>query len=235
MKLNNINDDVKDEFLRLKSELKSHLDSDISEKKLFIERDIPEQVLSKSEVLLDTLLNYLMGQSREKLEGADTKLQNKFFEADFRKQIKAWAYQFEHKLNIEPGFTKDLHGLRYKQEFKSGGIPLVVGLLVTTIFVSKAKTEATVDKIVAGITKTVVTTHWSSLIIGAAVTVGFVTVMFSMSEYKKGVSKSEEFLKADIEEYLGIAENQVQEWLKSITTEFENKFGEFCASNGLDK
>ena len=62
-------------------------DFNVSETKQFLQTHVPKEVIYKSEVLLDTLLNYLMEDARKKIESGDVKLQNAFFDADFRKRI----------------------------------------------------------------------------------------------------------------------------------------------------
>ncbi|WMN79837.1 hypothetical protein NI385_12810 [Vibrio parahaemolyticus] len=60
--------DVTDEFSSLKESLQTHLNGDfnVSETKQFLQTHVPKEIIYKSEVLLDTLLNYLMEDARKK-------------------------------------------------------------------------------------------------------------------------------------------------------------------------
>lgn len=209
-----IEEDIHDEFQKLKTELKIHLeaDFDIAQKKQFLKNHIPKEIIYKSELLLDTLLNYLMVQACKDLEKADIELQNKFFEADFRKRINDWATQLENRLEIDPGIVKYSTDPRLKQGLIAGGITFVAGSIVTaTVFIP-------------------------TVVIGAIVS-GFITILLSAIAFKiaydKAAPKSRETVKANIDKYLENAERQVQTWLKPVIDAFSKDFKEFCSSNGF--
>lgn len=125
--------DVTDEFSSLKESLQTHLNGDfnVSETKQFLQTHIPKEIVYKSEVLLDTLLNYLMEDARKKIESGDVKLQNAFFDADFRKRIHEWSIQLENKLSLEPDVVKYASDPRLTQGLITSGITFVVGTGIT--------------------------------------------------------------------------------------------------------
>ncbi len=209
-----IEKDIEDEFVKLKNDLKVHLgaDFDVAQKKDFLKVHIPKEVVYKSELLLDTLLNYLMGQARKELKKADVELQNKFFEADFRKRINDWAAQLEHKIELDPDIVEYSTNPMLKQGLIAGGITFVTGSAVAaTVFIP-------------------------TLGLGAIVS-GLVTIILSAIAFKiaynKAAPKSRKAVEADIDEYLKNAELQVQTWLKSVIEAFSKDFDEFCSSNGF--
>jgi len=209
-----IEKDIYDEFVKLKTELKIHLkpDFDINQKKEFLKNHIPKEIVYKSELLLDTLLNYLMDKARKDLGKADVELQNKFFKEDFRKRINDWATHLENKLELNPDIVKYSTDPRFKQGLIVGGITFVTGSVVTaTVFIP-------------------------TMVVGAIVS-GLVTILLSAIAFKiaydKAAPKSQETVKENIDKYLKNAELQVQTWLKSVIDAFSKDFDEFCSSNGF--
>jgi len=77
--------DITDEFVNLKESLQIHLRPgfDVSQTKQFLQKHVPKEIIFKSEILLDTLLNYLMEDARERIKTADIKLQNAFWMLTF--------------------------------------------------------------------------------------------------------------------------------------------------------
>jgi len=212
MILQQINNDVIDEFANLRNDLKTHFKPqfDVSQTKEFLESHIPKEIVYKSEVLLDTLLNYLMEQARKDMEQADVELQNKFFEAEFRKRIHNWAEQIENQLKLEPNIVEYSSDTRWKQGLIAGGIAFIVG---------------------SGITTTAIPTFIGAIVSGI-VTIVLSALAFKMA-YKQAEPKARELLKDDIEKYLTTAEAQVNNWLKSVIDAFSNDLDNFCSSNGF--
>jgi len=209
MILQKISNDISEEFENIQNDLKiSHLSLqfNVSQTKKNLEHHIPKEVVYKSEILLDTLINYLMAQAREELEVANIELQNKFFEADFRKRISDWAEQRKNKLKLEPNIVKYSSDPRMKQSLIAGGITLIVG---------------------TGVTITAMPT-----IIGAILSGLFIIVLSALA-YNQASPKARELVKDDIEKYLTASEAQVNNWLKSVIDAFSNDLENFCSSNGF--
>lgn len=205
--------DITDEFSSLKESLQIHLNGsfNVSETKKFLQTHVPKEILYKSEILLDTLLNYLMEDARKKIESGDIKLQNAFFDADFRKRIHEWSMQLENKLSLEPDVVKYASDPRLTQGLMASGIAFVVGTGITV-----AVAPSIVGTIVAGI----------------------VTVLLSAFAFKlafdKTSPKAREITKLDIDEYLKESQTQVLEWLFKVEKSFNDDFHKFCSDNGFE-
>lgn len=212
MLANKIKIDISSEFTSLKDELQIHLkpDFDISQNKQFLKTHIPKEIVYKSEILLDTVLNYLMEDARKKIKSADVKLQNEFFDMDFRKRVHEWASQSENRLKLEPDVINYSFDPRQKQGLIVSGTTFIVGSGVTL-----ALTSSVVGAIVSGI-----------------VTIILSAIAFKIS-YDKAAPKSRESVKNDINGYLELTEKQVCDWLEKVVTAFENDFHNFCTSNGF--
>jgi len=207
-----IKKDISEEFSNLKNELQIHLksDFDVSQTKQFLETHIPKEIIYKSEILLDTVLNYLMEEARKKIKPADVKLQNKFFDKDFRKRIHEWASQLENKLKLEPDVVNYSFDPRLKQGLIVSGTTFIIGTGITI-----------------GLTPSVV-----GVIVSGIVTIILSALAFKIS-YDKASLKAREIVKDDIDSYLELAEKQVCDWLEKIVTAFEDNFYDFCSSNGF--
>ncbi|HGS4463082.1 TPA: hypothetical protein ACMDOB_002981 [Vibrio metschnikovii] len=205
--------DVIDEFSSLKESLKTHLHGDfnVAEIKQFLQTHVPKEIIYKSEVLLDTLLNYLMEDARKKIESGDVKLQNAFFDADFRKRIHEWSRQLENKLSLEPNIVNYASDPRFTQGLIVSGITFVVGTGITVALVSSI-----VETIVAGV----------------------VTVLLSAFAFKfvfdKASPRAREITKLNIDEFLKVSQTQVFEWLSKVEQKFNDDFNKFCSDNGFE-
>lgn len=205
--------DVTDEFSSIKESLQTHLNGDfnVSETKQFLQTHISKEIVYKSEVLLDTLLNYLMEDARKKIESGDVKLKNAFFDVDFRKQIHEWSIQLENKLSLEPNILKYSSDPRLTQGLIASCITFIAGTSITVAF-----TASFVGTIVAGI----------------------VTVLLSAFAFKlafdKASPRAREIMKLDIDKYLKESQKQVLAWLSQVEHSFNSNFRRFCSDNGFE-
>jgi hypothetical protein len=203
--------DVTEEFANLIIDLQIHIKGDFnaSQTKQFLQTHIPKEIIYKSEILLDTLLNYLMADAQARIKSADAKLQNAFFDADFRKRHE-WAKQMENKLALQPDIVKYTFDPRLKQGLKNSGIIFVVG---------------------TGLTLTLAPRDVRAII------PGILTILLSAFAFKvaydKATPKALEIIKTDIDQYLQASQRQVLEWLEKVGAAFENDFRNFCANNGF--
>lgn len=207
-----IKSDISIEFINLKESLQIHLDSgfDISQTKRFLQTHIPKEVFYKSEVLLDTLLNYLMADARERIKTADVKLQNAFFDADFRKSLHEWVGQLKNQLVLKPDVVLYTFDPRIRQGMIASGVAFIIGTGVALTV-----TSGVVGTIVAGI----ITIILSAFSFKAA--------------YNNASSKARDAVKADIGQYLDMSQTQVFEWLVKVEATFEKDFHTFCSTNGF--
>jgi hypothetical protein len=209
-----ITQDVQTEFANLKEQLTVHFpkDFDIGITKEFLSKYIPKEIISKSENLMDNLINYLIDQSIKELEYADVDLKNKFFDMNFREKIAEWAFSLENKLSLDSDFIRYSLDPRLKQGLITGGITLLAGSLVTTTLF--------------------IPTMAISAIISGLVTIILSAVAFKLA-YNKNTENSRNKVKDDVDQYLTDSQKQLIEWLNTIIKEYKKDFNEFCKTNGF--
>jgi len=210
-----IKKDTSEEFLIIRDELNIFLenDFDIDKNKLFLSTHIPNEVLIKTDILLETLINYLMEDALNILKKSDTETQNLFYKEDLRRSIKNWSLQNENKLKLNPSTAEYSKDPRSFNGLIAGGITFVAGSAITAIYFEK---ESVLQTIVTGV----------------------FTLFLSAIAYKIAFNKSKnaarETIKQDIENYLKISESQTKEWLKEVINSFSKDFESFCSKNNFD-
>ena len=212
--------DVTDEFSEIKKSLKIYLNDDfnIFETKKFLLTHIPKEIFHKSEILLDTLLNYLMKDACEKIKTGDVKLQNAFFDTNFRERTYEWSAKLENKLYLEPSIVQYSLDPRLKQGLITSGITLIVGAGITFALSSHdfSLSSDNFRNIVSGI-----------------VTVIISGVVFKLN-FNKSSTKAREIIKLDIDEYLDKSQIQVLSWLLKVEKNFNDYFYKFCLDNDFE-
>lgn len=213
MIIENIRTDISEEFSKLNKELlQIYLKPgfDVTQTKLFLQTHVPKEVIYKSEVLLDTLINYLMKDAREKIKDADTELQNAFFDMEFRKRTHERAKQLQNRLTLEPSNVEYSTDPRLKKGLIASGVIFLAGTGITTAFFSDI-----VGSIASGI-----------------VTIILSAIVFKFS-FNKAMPNAKEAVKADIDQYLASSQEQVFTWLEKVALAFEKDFQTFCTANGF--
>lgn len=205
--------DVNEEFASLKDGLQIYLKPgfDVSHTKQFLQTHVPKEVIYKSKILLDTLVNYLMKDARSKIENTDVTFQNAFYDADFRKRIQEWTKQLGNKLELDPELMNYTSDPRLKQGLIASGTIFVVGSGVTLTLI-----PSVVGTIVSGL-----------------VTILLAAYTFKFA-YDKAAPKARELVIKDIDEYLERSKKQVIEWLGKVEEAFESDFNNFCATSGIE-
>jgi hypothetical protein len=208
-----ISDDCSAEFMQLRAELNIILEPnfDIISKKDFLQKHISTEVIAKSELLLDTLLNHLMEQAIADLEKADIQLQNKFFKQNFRDRVYEWSRMMDNEFKLNPAYVEYSRDPRGISGLVAGGITFVAGSTVTTLaFVPH-------------------------LLLGAIIS-GMATIIASYFAFnmaiEKAAPKSRELVRDDIGNNLKDAEKQAKDWLFRVVDAFYGDFEEFCSNNG---
>ncbi|WP_185267482.1 hypothetical protein [Halopseudomonas xiamenensis] len=212
MVVNKIRADISEEFSSIKNSLQTHLHPyfHITQTKQFLRKQVPNRIVYKSEVLLDTLLNYLMKDAREKIEIADIELQNAFFDMDFRKRIHEWTRQMQNKLVLEPEIVQYSTDPRWKQGLIAGGVTFIAGTAIT-----------------AGLAPSIV-----GPIVSGMATIILAALAFKLA-YDKASPNAREAIKEDIDRYLESSREQVFAWLEKVAAAFDHDFHAFCSANGL--
>lgn len=203
-----IEPDIRNEFQTVRNDIQNYFKPayDIDHTKNILKDLIPQLVVGKSQILLDTLLNYLMQESLKILEPAKAELKNNFFEADFRKRIKE-----SFKLN------KESLEFSFDPRILYGGIAagstLVVGSTVSVILL-----------FTPGGVITAVVTGLASLICSA--------LAFKIA-YAKTAPQSRQKLEEEVETFVADSERYVIKWLGEIAKSYITDFTQFCNEHGF--
>lgn len=208
-------DDINNEFLKIRNNLKIHLDADIGiqRKKAFLSSHVPKEVMVSAEILLHTVVNVLMDEARAHLKSASVELQNRFYEHDFRAKVKEWIGQVENKLSLESEYIKYSSDPQLVDGLIAGGVTFIAGAAITGIV------------------------FIPTTVIGAIIS-GMVTLILSAVAFKVAYNKAEpkaiSKMIDDIESYLESSKKQVTEWLGKVILFFDNEFKTFCINNGWE-
>lgn len=223
--------DVEQEFAVLRKNIEELLQGDfnIETQKDFLKNHIPSEIFVKSEMLLDTVLNYLMDVAVKKLDNYDIELQNDFFNHDFRNQIRGHLKQTENQLQLVPSQIEFSSDPRLKKGLIAGGITGVTGSVLTSFIAEKSKTTT----IVSGATSV----SYNPYLIGIAVVAGFATIGLTVLAFKKRFKKAElearQIIKTDINDFINKAEHQVLEWLNNVVDVYSEEYNKFCNSHNI--
>lgn len=205
---------INSEFNQILVELSTHLEGsfDINLKKEFIATYIPKEVEFRSGALVDTLINLMMSEALESLEGHGVSIQNKFFEADFETKIQNIIRKQNLGLVLNPEAISFSRDPRAVNGIIAGGATFVIGSAVTTSLFMMPN------------------------LVGAIIT-GIATLIFSALAYKatygKFTEQARDKLRSDINSFLTTSEQQVKEWLFSINELFDTEFNKFLIQHQL--
>lgn len=207
--------DIEEEFKGLRKYIESLLqnDFDIKTQKAFLSNHIPSEITVKSEILLDTLLNYLMNATIKEIEKLSIELQNDFFNQDFRNKIREWVKQTKNQFQLVPPQIEFASDPRWKQGAITGGMAFIVGTTSTVLVFDPTK------------------------IIWAMIA-GILTIIVSAYLFKKGFEKAEpkaqDVIRSDVLSYVNDSESQVFEWLKTVLNVFNEELKNFYNSRSIN-
>lgn len=165
---------------------------------------VPKMVLEKSNILLDTILNYLMDNARNILKPASTDLKNAFYAVDFRRKIKgSFTLNVENlSCSFDPRY---LYG-----GVSGGGILLAGGAFTACTAIFSFAPGGLIVTVISGI---------ATLVLSA--------VAFKIA-FDKSAPKARKQLEDDIEKYISQSEQKVSNWVKDIIEAFDKEFKKFC-------
>jgi hypothetical protein len=197
--------DITEEFATILEELEPHLafETTIDHAKILLAQRAPTTVLARSQVLLDTLLGYLMQDALGMLQHASPEVKNAFHALDLRKQIKS-TYA------LEPGKLQLSFDIRLVSASAAAGGTLAAGGLVTAFLIGGA-----VPRILAGL--------------GTLVASAFA---FRLAHAASGPAARRR-LKSDLVTFLSEAEAQVEAWLSDVEKAFVLAFRRFSAEHAI--
>ncbi|RMF57811.1 MAG: hypothetical protein D6748_10330 [Calditrichaeota bacterium] len=226
-----IRQQVWDELAKVRKRLEMYLEpnGNIKRQRKFITEYMTTEICHKIEIVLDSLINSLMKEAQKIIDKAEVKLQNKFYQANFRRQIRDLALGMDKRLKPEDVHIKYSPDPRVKQGIQKGIVPFTLGTVITGAMGIKAKVVETV----AG--KTIVS--FNPYLMAGAIAVGVGTIAISGFIFKKAYDEATpvafEQMLEDLDRYLESTQRQIEEWLKLVIEVFSRDFNKFCKENGL--
>jgi hypothetical protein len=211
-----IKNDIKEEInfiIRLASD---HISSEqqIESVKKLLNHLIPKEIHSRTLLLADTLINYHLDEITPKIDILDTDKQKAFYSANLSSKIRAWTKEAENSVRVNPEFISFSQDPRNIHALKSSAIPLLAGCGITAIAWLFDPTKKV------------------SLIVG-----GLATTAATAYTYKIAFDKAEPLarkqIERDVKEYLNNTEQQMRDWLLSVSDKFVAEFEKFCNENSI--
>ena len=124
--------DTREQFAELREKLNFYFEpnADVDQVRLLLVEHVPTMVVGKTQLLLDTLLNYLMEDAEEALSDASTTAKNEFYNLDLRNRVKK-------SFTLEPGSLEFSFDPRLIAGGVAAGTTAVAGGLITALFLSE--------------------------------------------------------------------------------------------------
>ena len=191
--------DICEEFDELRKKLSRHLepDADVDQARRMLVEHAPTMVVAKAQLLLDTLLNYLMEDAMEALIDAPTTVKNAFYDHNLRTRIKK-------SFSLKP----ELLELSFDPRIIAGGVTAGLGAtaggLMTVLFWS-----GLISRIAGGL----------ATIVASA-------IAFRLA-HTAATGTALQQLRKDLDKYLNDSKQQVSSWLTDIEEAFVAAFKEF--------
>lgn len=199
-----IADDIGEEFDELRSELCHYTksDIDIDQARRLIAEHVPITTLARAQLLLDTMLNYLMADAAEALVGDPAPVRDEFYASDLRSRVK-------ESFTLEPESLK----LSLDQRLTYGGV--VAGAAATT----------------GGVATMLLLSGFVSRIVGGVATLIVSAFAFKLA-YAAATDAARRRLQEDVEGYLDFSERQVSSWLEGVKEFFVGEIQKFRDCKG---
>ena len=201
-----ITDDMRKEFDKLRVDLGHYTEpeTDVDQARRMLPERAPTMVLARSQLLLDTLLNYLMEDAREALADAPRGVRSEFYDLDLRGRVK----------NI---FTLDTGSLKlsFDPRLIAGGVAAsataTAGGLATILF-----PFGLISRIAAGVATLVATALAFKLV----------------HDCRPAADWTRDRLKKDVDGYVALSEQQASSWLANVEEFFVTEFRKFQNGRG---
>ena len=196
-----IAESIRDEFASIRKDVQRHLAPDVTidHARALLAQHVPELVVGRAQLLLDSLLSYLMEDAVGSLADAPTEVKNEFYAQDLRTRVKG-------------SFSLDPKTLTYSFDRRlvyggvaAGGV-LVAGGVAVVLFL-----PTVVPPVLIGL---------GSIVASA--------VAFRVA-YSAGTDSARRKLESDVDGYLEQAEAQMKEWLAGVERAFAEGFDKFAS------
>ncbi|WP_028841855.1 hypothetical protein [Thermodesulfobacterium hveragerdense] len=204
--------DIDKEIELIKNELFYFLDKDLDMffLKEFVKHYPRKLLRERSEVLLDTVLNYLMKEVLEQIRTKGSDVQYAFSKENLREKIKDWALVKENRYN--PSLLK----LKEEETIVEKTITVAPGVVVSAggIIAIASVPETLVLKAIPAV---------STL-------AGPIYIFKKIKEKNKRLKK---IWKKEINSYLEKAKKELKFWLIKVIEKFEKELNDFCKKLAL--
>ena len=194
-----IADDAHEEFGELRTELNRHLEpeADVDQTRNLLAERVPARVVARTQLLLDTLLNYLMEEAIGALTDSPTAVKNEFYDLDLRRRI-------EQSFTLEPESLEFSFDPRKIAGGVAAGVTATAGGLMTALLLSGLIPR----------------------LVGGAVTLVASAAAFRIAHTATtGIALQR--LRSDVDAYVTRSEHHVSSWLANVEDFFVSAFEEF--------
>jgi len=196
---------IRDEFAAIRKDAVRHLDSSVpvDHARELLGQHVPALVVGRAQILLDSLLIYLMEDAMEALSSAPTDVKNYFYALDLRARIKG-------SFSLEPHTLQFSVDPRVVAGSAAAGGTLVAGGLIIALVL-----PGVVGRLIAGL---------GTLVASA--------VAYRLA-HSAGSPAARKALESDLSTYLAQSETQVADWLAGVERAFVENFGAFASKYGI--
>lgn len=199
--------DIRDEFAGIRKDAIRHLDPmvTVDHARKILGQHVPALVVGRAQILLDSLLSYLMEDAMEALSNESTDVKNGFYELDLRGRIKT-SYSLEPQtlqFSFDPRVVAG--GIAAGGTLVAGS--LIIGLILTGV----------VSRSIAGL---------------ATLVASAVAYRLAHSATAPSARKT---LESNLSTYLAQSEAQISEWLAGVDHAFVDDFDKFASNFGIQE
>ena len=201
-----IADDMREGFSKLRVDIGHYTEpeTDVDQARRILPNHAPKMVLARSQLLLDTLLNYLMEDAEEAMADAPTEVQIEFYNLDLRGRVKK-------AFSLDPGLMKLSFDPRLIAGGVAAGATATAGGFITMLFLF-----GLISRIAGGMATLVAT-----------------ALAFKFAhDCRAATDWTRERLKKDVDGYLTLSEQQTSSWLVNVEEFFVAEFKKFRDGEG---
>jgi hypothetical protein len=200
-----INQNIREEFAGIRKDVRRHMIEDVAieHARELLAQHAPSLVVGRAQVLLDSLLGYLMEDAIAALANAPTDTKNEFYGLGMRDRLKS-SYTLKPQalqLSFDP---RDIAG-----GVAAGGTLVTGGLIVGLVL------SSLVSRVIAGL---------ATLVASA--------VAFRLA-HSAGTGSARKALESDVSNYLSDSEAQVSNWIGEVDQAFGDAFDKFACDHGM--
>ncbi|MFZ8831203.1 MAG: hypothetical protein ACO2OY_03450 [Thermodesulfobacteriaceae bacterium] len=195
-------EDLNSQLAVVKSEVNFFIDKDLNLYFLreFIKSYTPKLLEKKAEILLDTLLNYLMSALLEVIRDKDISVKQSVVQADIRERVKAWALGKNNAFNPTKLELKEDEEILERLKEVAPGLLVAIGGAAAAVIVS----DNILTKLVPGL----------STLAGSA---------YIIKQFRERVQRLKRIWKKNVENYLDINKKLLHSWLTSVIEKFHKE------------